>query len=36
MAGLATEIISKAKRQRDIWRIVAIMGILLNIIQWVF
>lgn len=34
--SFATEIISEMKRQRDIWRIVAIISIVLNIIQWTF
>lgn len=38
MAGhketFATEIIGKAKRQRNIWSIIAIVSIALNIIQW--
>lgn len=30
----AVEIIGKIKRQRDIWKIVAVVSIVLNIIQW--
>ena len=34
--NFATEIIGKIKRQRNIWRMLAIVSIALNIIQWVF
>ncbi len=36
MANFAIEIIGEIKRQRNIWRIVAIVSIVLNIIQWIF
>lgn len=36
MANFATEIIGEIKRQRNIWRIIAIVSIVLNIIQWIF
>lgn len=32
--NLATELIGEMKRQRNIWRLVAIVSIMLNIIQW--
>ena len=34
--SFATEIIAEMKRQRDIWRIAAVISIALNIIQWLF
>ncbi len=34
MASFATEIIGEAKRQRNIWRFVAVVSIVLNVIQW--
>lgn len=34
--NFATEIIGRIKRQRDIWRIIAVVGIALNVIQWLF
>lgn len=36
MTDLATEILVKLKRQRNIWRVAAIISIALNIIQWLF
>ncbi len=33
MANLATEILGKLKRQRDIWRMTAVISIVLNIAQ---
>lgn len=36
MANFATEIIGEIKRRRNIWRIIAIVSIVLNIIQWIF
>lgn len=33
--SFATEIISEIKRQRNIWRIAAIVSIVLNVIQWI-
>lgn len=36
MANFATELVGEMKRRRDIWRLVAAVSILLNIIQWVF
>lgn len=32
--NFAIEIIGKIKRQRNIWRVLAIVSIALNIIQW--
>ncbi len=32
--NFATEIIGKIKKQRNIWRMLAIVSIALNIIQW--
>lgn len=34
--NFATEIIGEIKRQRNIWRMLAIVSIALNIIQWLF
>ena len=34
--SLATEVIGDIKRQRNIWRMLAIVSIALNIIQWLF
>lgn len=34
--NFATEIIGEIKRQRDIWRLVAVASIALNIFQWLF
>lgn len=33
--SLATEIIGMVKRQRNIWIVVAIVSIVLNLIQWI-
>lgn len=34
--GYAAEIVGEIERRRNIWRIVAIVSIALNIIQWLF
>jgi len=34
--SFATEIISEIKRQRNIWRMIAVVSVILNIIQWIF
>ncbi len=34
MVNLATEILGKLKRQRNIWMLIAVVSIALNIIQW--
>jgi len=34
--NFAIEIIGEMKRQRNIWRMLAIVSIVLNIIQWLF
>lgn len=36
MVNLATEILGKLKRQRNIWRLIVVVSIALNIIQWLF
>lgn len=34
--NFATELLSDMKRRLNIWRVVAIVSIALNIIQWLF
>lgn len=34
--NFATEIIGSIKKNRDFWRIVAVVSIIINILQWMF